>query len=488
MKVTDKHTRTDAALCSRNVNTKGKGKMGKYFGTDGFREEANENLTADHAYKIGRFLGWYYGELKRRNGDDTPARIVIGKDTRRSSYMFEYTLVGGLVASGADAYLLHVTTTPSVAYVARTDNFDCGIMISASHNPYYDNGIKLINGNGEKMEEETIALVEDYLDGKVEVFGETYEEVPYAHKNRIGCTVDYVAGRNRYVGYLISLGMYSFKGKKVGLDCANGSSWNIAKTVFDALGAKTYVINAQPDGININNNAGSTHIEGLQKYVVENGLDVGFAYDGDADRCLCVDEKGNLVDGDAILYIYGQYMKERGKLLTNTVVTTVMSNFGLYKAFDELGIGYAKTAVGDKYVYEYMNQNGCRIGGEQSGHIIFSKYASTGDGILTSLKMMEVMMAKKAKMSQLTEGLSIYPQVLENVRVLDKTAAQEDPDVKAAVKAVEEALGDTGRILVRESGTEPLLRVMVEAETEECCRKYVDQVVSVVKAKGHVVG
>lgn len=462
--------------------------MGKYFGTDGFRGEANENLTADHAYKIGRFLGWYYGELKRRNGDDTPARIVIGKDTRRSSYMFEYTLVGGLVASGADAYLLHVTTTPSVAYVARTDNFDCGIMISASHNPYYDNGIKLINGNGEKMEEETIALVEDYLDGKVEVFGETYEEVPYAHKNRIGCTVDYVAGRNRYVGYLISLGMYSFKGKKVGLDCANGSSWNIAKTVFDALGAKTYVINAQPDGTNINNNAGSTHIEGLQKYVVENGLDVGFAYDGDADRCLCVDEKGNLVDGDAILYIYGKYMKERGKLLTNTVVTTVMSNFGLYKAFDELGIGYAKTAVGDKYVYEYMNQNGCRIGGEQSGHIIFSKYASTGDGILTSLKMMEVMMAKKAKMSQLTEGLSIYPQVLENVRVLDKTAAQKDPDVKAAVKAVEEALGDTGRILVRESGTEPLLRVMVEAETEECCRKYVDQVVSVVKAKGHVVG
>ena len=488
MKVTDKHTKTDAALCSRNVNTKGKGKMGKYFGTDGFRGEANENLTADHAYKIGRFLGWYYGELKRRNGDDTPARIVIGKDTRRSSYMFEYTLVGGLVASGADAYLLHVTTTPSVAYVARTDNFDCGIMISASHNPYYDNGIKLINGNGEKMEEETIALVEDYLDGKVEVFGETYEEVPYAHKNRIGCTVDYVAGRNRYVGYLISLGMYSFKGKKVGLDCANGSSWNIAKTVFDALGAKTYVINAQPDGTNINNNAGSTHIEGLQKYVVENGLDVGFAYDGDADRCLCVDEKGNLVDGDAILYIYGKYMKERGKLLTNTVVTTVMSNFGLYKAFDELGIGYAKTAVGDKYVYEYMNQNGCRIGGEQSGHIIFSKYASTGDGILTSLKMMEVMMAKKAKMSQLTEGLSIYPQVLENVRVLDKTAAQEDPDVKAAVKTVEEALGDTGRILVRESGTEPLLRVMVEAETEECCRKYVDQVVGVVKGKGHVVG
>lgn len=460
--------------------------MGRYFGTDGFRGEANNNLTADHAYKIGRFLGWYYGEVKRRNSDDTPARIVIGKDTRRSSYMFEYTLVGGLVASGADAYLLHVTTTPSVAYVARTDGFDCGIMISASHNPYYDNGIKLINGNGEKMDEGTIALVEDYLDGKLEVFGENYEEIPFAHTSKIGRTVDYVSGRNRYIGYLISLGLYSFKGVKVGLDCANGSSWNLAKSVFDALGAKTYVINAEPDGTNINNNAGSTHIGGLQKFVVENGLDVGFAYDGDADRCLCVDEKGNLVDGDAILYIYGKYMKERGKLENNTVVTTVMSNFGLYKAFDEAGIGYAKTAVGDKYVYEYMTKNGCILGGEQSGHIIFSKYASTGDGILTSLKMMEVMMARKKKMSELLDGLTIYPQVLENVRVTDKKAAQDDADVQAAVKAVTEALGDTGRILVRESGTEPLLRVMVEAETEEVCRKYVDQVVDVVKAKGHI--
>ena len=460
--------------------------MGRYFGTDGFRGEANNNLTADHAYKIGRFLGWYYGEVKRRNGDDTPARIVIGKDPRRSSYMFEYTLVGGLVASGADAYLLHVTTTPSVAYVARTDGFDCGIMISASHNPYYDNGIKLINGNGEKMDEGTIALVEDYLDGKLEVFGENYEEIPFAHTSKIGRTVDYVSGRNRYIGYLISLGLYSFKGVKVGLDCANGSSWNLAKSVFDALGAKTYVINAEPDGTNINNNAGSTHIGGLQKFVVENGLDVGFAYDGDADRCLCVDEKGNLVDGDAILYIYGKYMKERGKLENNTVVTTVMSNFGLYKAFDEAGIGYAKTAVGDKYVYEYMTKNGCILGGEQSGHIIFSKYASTGDGILTSLKMMEVMMARKKKMSELLDGLTIYPQVLENVRVTDKKAAQDDADVQAAVKAVTEALGDTGRILVRESGTEPLLRVMVEAETEEVCRKYVDQVVDVVKAKGHI--
>ena len=457
--------------------------MGKYFGTDGFRGEANKNLTADHAYKIGRFLGWYYGELKKQSSDDTPARIVIGKDTRRSSYMFEYSLVGGLVASGADAYLLHVTTTPSVAYVARVDEFDCGIMISASHNPYYDNGIKLINGTGEKMDEDTISLVEAYLDGNLNVFGKDYAEIPYAHRDRIGCTVDYVSGRNRYVGYLISLGVYSFKGMKVGLDCANGSSWNIAKAVFDALGAKTYVINAYPNGTNINTDAGSTHIEGLQKFVVEKGLDVGFAYDGDADRCLCVDEKGNVVDGDAILYVYGRYMKEREKLITNTVVTTVMSNFGLYKAFDELGIGYAKTAVGDKYVYEYMQKNGCRLGGEQSGHIIFSKYASTGDGILTSLKMMEVMMAKKKKMSQLTEDLHIYPQVLVNVKVKDKAVAQADKDVQEAVQKVADALGDTGRILVRESGTEPLIRVMVEAETEEICKNYVDDVVSIINKK-----
>lgn len=462
--------------------------MGRYFGTDGFRGEANCNLTADHAFKVGRFLGWYYGELKRRNGDDTPPRIVIGKDTRRSSYMFEYSIVGGLVASGADAYLLHVTTTPSVAYVARVDEFDCGIMISASHNPYYDNGIKLLNGNGEKMDEETIALVEDYIDGKLNVFGEHYDEVPLAKRDKIGRTVDYVSGRNRYIGYLISLGVYSFKGVKVALDCANGSSWNIAKSVFDALGAKTYVINAEPDGYNINTNAGSTHIEGLQKYVVENGMDVGFAYDGDADRCLGVDEKGNVITGDHILYIYGKYMKERGKLINNTVVTTVMSNFGLYKAFDEAGIDYAKTAVGDKYVYEYMTNNGCRLGGEQSGHIIFSKYASTGDGILTSLKLMEVMLAKKKTMSQLCEDLTIYPQVLVNVRVKDKKTAQDDVDVQNAVKSAAEALGTSGRILVRESGTEPLVRVMVEAESEEVCRKYVDSVVNVIREKGHEVG
>mgnify|MGYP000307972517 FL=1 len=462
-------------------------KLGKYFGTDGFRGNANENLTADHAYKVGRFLGWYYGELKRRSGDDTPARIVIGKDTRRSSYMFEYSLVGGLTASGADAYLLHVTTTPSVAYISRVDSFDCGIMISASHNPYHDNGIKLINGNGEKMEDSVIELVEAYLDGRLEAFGEKFTEIPFATGAKIGRSVDYISGRNRYVGYLISLGMYSFRGMRIGLDCANGSSWNIAKAVFDALGAETHVINAEPNGTNINNNAGSTHIEVLQKYVVENGLDAGFAYDGDADRCLCVDDKGGIITGDHILYIYGRYMKERGRLINNTVVTTVMSNFGLYKAFDEIGVEYAKTAVGDKYVYEYMKEHDCCLGGEQSGHIIFSKYASTGDGILTSLKMMQVIMSRGKKLSELAAPLVVYPQVLENVRVKDKSAAQADPEVQAAVKAAAEALGDTGRILVRESGTEPLVRVMVEAENEDVCHKYVDSVVDIIKKNGHTI-
>ncbi len=461
--------------------------MGKYFGTDGFRGTANENLTADHAYRVGRFLGWYYGELKRRNGDDTPARIVIGKDTRRSSYMFEYSLVGGLTASGADAYLLHVTTTPSVAYISRVDSFDCGIMISASHNPYYDNGIKLINGQGEKMEDDVIDLVEAYLDGKLEAFGQKWEEVPFAHGEKIGRSVDYVAGRNRYLGYLISLGMYSFRGMKIGLDCANGAAWNIAKSVFEALGAETYVINAEPTGVNINNNAGSTHIEGLQKFVVEKGLDAGFAYDGDADRCLCVDEKGNVITGDHILYIYGRYMKERGKLINNTVVTTVMSNFGLYRAFDEIGVEYAKTAVGDKYVYEYMKEHGCCIGGEQSGHIIFSKYASTGDGILTSLKIMQVIMSRQKKLSELAAPFTVYPQVLENVKVKDKAAAQADPDVRAEVDKVAAELGDSGRILVRESGTEPLVRVMVEAEKEAVCRSCVDRVVNVIRLKGHIL-
>ena len=461
--------------------------MGKYFGTDGFRGEANCTLTADHAFKVGKFLGWYYCQLKRRGGSDEPARIVIGKDTRRSSYMFEYSLVGGLVSSGADAYLLHVTTTPSVAYVARTDGFDCGIMISASHNPYYDNGIKLINSSGEKMDESVISLVESYIDGNLECFGRHWDELPAAKRDQIGRTVDYVSGRNRYIGYLISLGIYSFKGMRVGLDCANGSSWNIAKNVFDALGAKTYVINAQPDGYNINKDAGSTHIEGLQRFVIENGLDVGFAYDGDADRCLCVDEKGNVVTGDHILYICGKVMKEQGLLMGNTVVTTVMSNFGLYRAFDECGISYEKTKVGDKYVYENMMMNNYRLGGEQSGHIIFSRYASTGDGILTSLKVMEAMLAKKKTLSQLCEGFTFYPQVLKNVRVDDKAAAQNDPAVQKAVADVAAKLGSTGRILVRESGTEPVIRVMVEAESKVVCQELVDSVIEVIKSTGHAV-
>ncbi len=461
--------------------------MGKYFGTDGFRGEANQTLTADHAYQVGRFLGWYFGELKRKSGDRSAPRIVIGKDTRRSSYMFEYTLIAGLTASGADAYMLHVTTTPSVAYIARVDAFDCGIMISASHNPYFDNGIKLINSQGEKMDESVISLIEDYLDGNLCVFGNRYPELPYALRENIGKTVDYASGRNRYIGYLISLGMYSFRGMKVGLDCANGSSWNIAKAVFEALGATAYVINAEPDGLNINENAGSTHIEALQKFVRKNRLDVGFAYDGDADRCLCVDENGDVVTGDHILYVYGAYMKERGKLVNNTVVTTVMSNYGLYKAFDALGIGYAKTPVGDKYVYEYMTEHGCRLGGEQSGHIIFSKYATTGDGILTSMKIMEVIMAKKTPLSKLCEPLKIYPQVLLNIAVTEKDKAQDDCDVVAAVKRAEEQLNGCGRILVRASGTEPLVRIMVEAESKKICKELSDSVASVLYRKGYAV-
>ena len=447
--------------------------MGKYFGTDGFRGEANVTLTVEDAYKVGRFLGWYYGQKTKADR----CRVVIGKDTRRSSYMFEYSLVSGLTASGADVYLLHVTTTPSVSYVVRTEEFDCGILISASHNSYYVNGIKVINGRGEKLEEETIEKIESYLDGEM-------GEIPFAKRDAIGRTVDYAAGRNRYIGYLISLATRSFKNMRVGLDCANGSASAIAKNVFDALGAETHVINNTPDGLNINTNCGSTHIEGLQKYVVENHLDVGFAYDGDADRCLAVDSEGKLVDGDKILYVCGKYMKEQGTLVNNTVVTTVMSNFGLYKAFEREGISYEKTAVGDKYVYENMSQNGHCLGGEQSGHIIFSKHATTGDGILTSLKLMEVILEKKETLAKLADEVQIYPQVLKNVRVKDKEAAQADRDVQAEVQKVSDALGDTGRILVRPSGTEPLIRVMVEAPTDEICGKYVAQVVEMIEKKG----
>lgn len=447
--------------------------MGKYFGTDGFRGEANVGLTVEHAFKVGRFLGWYYGK-------DHKAQIVIGKDTRRSSYMFEDALSAGLTSSGADVYLLHVTTTPSVSYVVRTEDFDCGIMISASHNVFYDNGIKIINGKGHKLEAEVEAKIEAYIDGE---FG----EIPYATREMIGRTVDFAAGRNRYIGHLISMATRSFKEKRVGLDCSNGSASSIAKSVFDALGAKTYVINSEPDGTNINRNCGSTHIEVLQQFVKEKNLDVGFAYDGDADRCLAVDENGKIVDGDLILYVCGKYLKDHGRLNDDTIVTTVMSNLGLYKACDKIGMKYEKTAVGDKYVYENMVQNNYSLGGEQSGHIIFSKYATTGDGILTSLLMMEVMLEEKKSLGTLTEEVKIYPQLLKNVRVEDKKTARENPEVVKAVENVAEALGDDGRILVRESGTEPLIRVMVEASTDEICAKYVDQVIEVMEAQNLIV-
>ncbi len=441
--------------------------MGKYFGTDGFRGEANEDLTVEHAYKVGRYLGWYYGQ-------DHKAKVVIGKDTRRSSYMFEYALVAGLTASGADAYLLHVTTTPSVSYVVKSEDFDCGIMITASHNPFYDNGIKIINSYGYKVEADVEEKVEAYIDGEI-------PELPLAKKENIGRTVDYAMGRHRYIGHLISIATRSFKDMKVGLDLANGSATTVAKGVFDALGAKTYVMSSEPDGFNINTNCGSTHIEHLQKFVVDNGLAVGFAYDGDADRCLAVDEKGNLVDGDRIMYLCGLYMKERGELNNNTVVTTVMSNMGLYKALEAAGIAYEQTAVGDKYVFENMQKYGHSLGGENSGHIIFSKHAMTGDGILTSLKIMEVMLEKKLPLSELLKDMKIYPQVLKNVRVRDKKEAREDAEVQAAVKAGEAALAGDGRILLRESGTEPLIRVMAEAGTMELCNKVVDDIVEVLQ-------
>lgn len=447
--------------------------MGKYFGTDGFRGEANKVLTVEHAFKVGRFLGWYYGKEHK-------AKVVIGKDTRRSSYMFEYALVAGLTASGADVYLLHVTTTPSVSYVARTEDFDCGIMISASHNPFYDNGIKVINGMGHKLEAEVEEQIEAYIDG-------TFGELPLATKEAIGRTVDHAAGRNRYIGHLISLATRSFKDKRVGLDCSNGSASAIAKSVYDALGAKTYVINHEPDGTNINTNCGSTHIEVLQQFVKEKKLDIAFAYDGDADRCIAVDENGNVVDGDLILYVCGKYLKEQGRLNGDTIVTTVMSNLGLYKACDKAGIRYEKTAVGDKYVYENMLQNNYSLGGEQSGHIIFSKYATTGDGILTSLLLMEVVLEKKQTLGKLVEEVKIYPQLLKNVRVADKKEARENPAVVKAVEEVAERLGDDGRILVRESGTEPVIRVMVEAATDELCKEYVGQVIDVMEAEGLVL-
>jgi phosphoglucosamine mutase len=450
--------------------------MGKYFGTDGFRGEANVDLTVEHAFKVGRYLGWHYGLRQNRK-----ASIVIGKDTRRSSYMFEYSLVAGLTASGADAYLLHVTTTPSVSYEVRTEGFDCGIMISASHNPFYDNGIKLINGLGQKIEKEVEEQIEAYIDNKT-------EELPYATQADIGRTVDHAIGRNRYIGYLISLATRSFKNIKVGLDCSNGSASAIAKSVFDALGAKTYVINNEPDGVNINTNCGSTHMEILQNHVKENNLDIGFAYDGDADRCIAVDEQGRVIDGDLILYISGKYLKEQNRLENNTVVTTIMSNLGLYKAFDRIGIAYEKTAVGDKYVYENMTKNNHCLGGEQSGHIIYSKHATTGDGILTSLMLMEVILEKKVTLGTLADEVKIYPQLLKNVRVSNKQKARENLEVIKAIETVAQLLGDDGRILVRESGTEPLIRVMVEASTDELCKEYVTKVIDVMNQEKLIIG
>ncbi len=450
--------------------------MGKYFGTDGFRGEANKELTAEKAFAVGRYLGWYYNQ---RHADGR-ARIIIGKDTRRSSYTLEYALSAGITSSGADAYLLHVTTTPSVSYCCRTDGFDCGIMISASHNPFYDNGIKIMRANGQKIEAEIEEKIEAYIDGQA-------GEIPLAEREHMGNVIDYAAGRNRYIGYLMTIPTRGFNGCKVGLDCANGASWNIARAVYEALGAKVYVINNQPDGVNINLGCGSTHIEGLQKFVVDNGLDVGFAYDGDADRCLCVDEKGNVVNGDHIMYICGKYFKEAGLLDGNTVVTTVMSNMGLYKALDLLNIRTEKTPVGDKYVAENMMQNGYILGGEQSGHIIFGKYASTGDGILTSLMVMMTMLEKKMPLSMLADGMTMYPQVLKNVKVDDKDGTLADPAVQAGVAAAEKMLGDSGRVLLRKSGTEPVLRVMSEALDQADCEKAVDDIIAAMDASGHLI-
>ena len=446
--------------------------MSKYFGTDGFRGEANVGLTVEHAYRIGRFLGWYYGREHK-------CSVVIGKDTRRSSYMFENALSAGLTASGADAYLMHVTTTPSVSYIVRSDDFDCGIMISASHNPYKDNGIKLLNSAGEKMEQSVIDEIEAYLDSA--------QEIPFATGANIGRTQDYSAGRNRYIGYLISLSTHSYKGMKVGLDCANGSTWMMAKNIFDALGADTYVIGNTPDGTNINCDCGSTHIENLQKHVRLNGLDVGFAFDGDADRCLAVDENGSVVNGDKILYVCARNMQTEGRFGNSKVVTTVMSNLGLYKALDAAGIGYEKTDVGDKYVAENMRANGHLIGGEQSGHIIFRKYAHTGDGLITALMLMQVMIDTQLPLSVLAAGVTMYPQVLKNVRVDDKDLTLADAAVQAAVDECTAELGDSGRVLLRKSGTEPVLRVMAEAGTAEECEKQVDRIIAAMEKSGHLI-
>ena len=452
--------------------------MSHYFGTDGFRGEAGVTLTSKHAYKIGRFLGWYYADGGKRR-----VRVVVGKDTRRSSYMIEYSLVAGLTASGADVYMLHVTTTPSVSYATAGDDFDCGVMISASHNPFADNGIKLVNRRGEKMDDGTIEKIELYLDGDLAALGVSAPDLPFATGADLGGIVDYAAGRNRYIGYLISLSRYSFKPFRVGLDCANGASWMIARSVFEALGAKVFVIGASPDGLNINRDVGSTHIGALSRFVQENSLDIGFAFDGDADRCIAVDENGNVVNGDHILYILATALSRSNELTNNTVVTTIMSNMGLYRALDEAGISYVQTTVGDRFVWENMVETGNCLGGEQSGHIIMSKYATTGDGILTAIKVMEAVVSSKLPLSKLAKPVRMLPQVLKNIRVADKAAVRNHPAVQAAVEQVASTLGKSGRVLLRESGTEPLIRVMAEAETEAICERAVDHVIAAIRTE-----
>ncbi len=458
----------------------------KYFGTDGFRGEANINLTSMHAYKVGRFLGWYYAsKLSGCTKAGYRPRVVIGKDTRRSSYMLEYSIAAGLSASGADVFMLHVTTTPSVSYVTRMDEFDCGIMITASHNPFYDNGIKVINSHGEKLDDATTAYIEAYLDGDLAALGVAGEDLPFAQKSKIGCINDYSSGRNRYIGYLISVASNSFKKLKIGLDCANGASWNIANAVFSALGAQTYVIGNEPDGLNVNEGCGSTHIEKLQQLVKEKHLDVGFAFDGDADRCLAVDENGKVVDGDAIIYILGKRLKARGMLKDDTVVATIMSNSGFFASLEKIGIKCEQTAVGDRFVYECMQNNNYALGGEQSGHIILKKYATTGDGILTAIMVAEEICDSKSSLAKLAEPVMLYPQYLKNVRVKNKPAVLSDKSVLAALDEVNKLINKNGRALLRQSGTEPVIRVMIEAETEEKCVEYANIICDAIIAGGH---
>ncbi len=480
---------TDKLLCDNiSVSTPDKQKQGlKYFGTDGFRGEANVNLTSIQAYKVGRFLGWYFSSsLCGESRLNYRPRIVIGKDTRRSSYMLEYSIVAGITASGADAYMLHVTTTPSVSYVTRQDEFDCGIMITASHNPFYDNGIKVINRYGEKLDDSTTALIEAYIDGDLEALGVTGDDLPLAKKEKIGCIVDYVSGRNRYVGYLISLASNSYKKLRIGLDCANGASWQIAKSVFDALGAQTTVIGANPDGLNVNRDCGSTHIENLCQLVREKHLDLGFAFDGDADRCIAVDEKGNIVDGDAMMYILGKRLKNRGMLNSDTVVATIMSNSGLFSSLKEIGINCEQTSVGDRFVYECMQKNDFSLGGEQSGHIILKKYATTGDGLLTAIMVAEEICDSKLSLSELAAPVKLYPQKTKNLRVKDKAAVLNDQDVLKAKDEVEKLIDGNGRALLRKSGTEPVIRIMIEAESEDLCDEYIDKIAKVVIERGHL--